>query len=523
MSVVSQVRFAREGSERPTQEIELRLATTDAAWRLLPTCAALASLDVSSARIRELQSVYWDTPAQALRNARIALRLRRTDGGAWVQTLKADRQDPHARDEFEADARGDRPEFELAQRLGWSAPGSFEVRQDQLRRVFHTRVERTTRVVTFDDDSVAELALDRGELFVDGAEIAAEPILEIEIELVRGRARKLYELAWRLVDELPSTRMLFASKAERGYALVSGGRVPPRRARAIDVPHGAPVARFASRAAAESLAQLDANVEGARAGDSESLHQMRIGVRRLRVAAALARKAQLPSWSDPLRAELAWFWELSGGTRDLDVLALETWPAVMAARRGDANAMAAFEAELEKRRDESQRKLRTALDGTRFQHVVIALGAHSALLEEAAERAGGPTSGKLARRLLSRRADRILDEGERIDDLSAEGRHRLRIEAKKLRYLGEFFARSGARRATRYLRRLAGLQTVLGGLNDLAATERIVEAIAAELADDDRDVVMGRWKNYADARERALNRKLVPKWNRFARKKPFWN
>ena len=103
MSVVSQVRFAREGSERPTQEIELRLATTDAAWRLLPTCAALASLDVSSARIRELQSVYWDTPAQALRNARIALRLRRTDGGAWVQTLKADRQDPHVRDEFEAD------------------------------------------------------------------------------------------------------------------------------------------------------------------------------------------------------------------------------------------------------------------------------------------------------------------------------------------------------------------------------------------------------------------------------------
>ena len=532
MSLASQVASGREDGDRTTREIELRLATTDAAYRLLPACAALASLDVSSARTRELQSVYWDTPALALRDARIALRLRRTDGGAWLQTLKADRQDPHARDEFEGDARGDRPDFALAERLGWRAPASFGVRQDALRPIFHTRVVRTTRAVTFDDGSVAELALDRGELFVDGREIAVEPILEIEIELARGSARRLYELAWRLVDELPATRMLFASKAERGYALVTGGLAPPRHARAIDVPRKAPAVRVASRAAAESLAQLQANVEGARAGDAESLHQMRIGVRRLRVAMALARKAGLPSWSDTLRAELAWLWEMSGEMRDLDVLALETWPAVAAGgegedgpeagREGEAGAAATFEAALDARRAEGHRKLRDALDGTRFQHVVIALGANSALLEETAEHAGGRTSAKLARRLLSRRADRILEQGARIEHLSAEERHRLRIETKKLRYLGEFFAGSRAQRAKRYLRRLAALQTVLGGLNDLAATERIIEAIAAPLQDGG-GAVMGLWRDYADARERTLNRKLGPKWNRFAKKKPFWD
>jgi hypothetical protein len=34
---------------------------------------------------------------------------------------------------------------------------------------------------------------------------------------------------------------------------------------------------------------------------------------------------------------------------------------------------------------------------------------------------------------------------------------------------------------------------------------------------------MGLWRDYADARERTLNRKLGPKWNRFAKKKPFWD
>jgi hypothetical protein len=72
------------------------------------------------------------------------------------------------------------------------------------------------------------------------------------------------------------------------------------------------------------------------------------------------------------------------------------------------------------------------------------------------------------------------------------------------------------------LRRLAALQTVLGGLNDLAATERIIEAIAAPLQDGG-GAVMGLWRDYADARERTLNRKLGPKWNRFAKKKPFWD
>jgi CHAD domain-containing protein len=216
-------------------------------------------------------------------------------------------------------------------------------------------------------------------------------------------------------------------------------------------------------------------------------------------------------------------WELSGETRDLDVLALQTWPAVTAARAGEVGATAAFEALLEKRRAESHRKLSAALDAIRFQHVIIALGASSALLDEAAGRAGGRTSAKLARRLLSRHAERILGQSAHVDRLSSAKRHRLRIEAKKLRYLGEFFAGPHPRRAKRYLRRLADLQMVLGGLNDLAATARIIEWIATSLPDDGRVAAMGLWKEYADARERTLNRELIPKWSRFAKKKPFWD
>src|SRR4029077_14315626 len=101
-------------ANRSSREFELRLVTTATAVRRLPRCAALRSLTVSSSRTQRLLSVYWDAPGLPLRASRLALRLRQVDGGRWIQTLKAETQVPHTRDEYEGPVFANRPDLKLA-------------------------------------------------------------------------------------------------------------------------------------------------------------------------------------------------------------------------------------------------------------------------------------------------------------------------------------------------------------------------------------------------------------------------
>ena len=507
-----------------SEEIEIRLATTDAAIRRLRNSSVLASLAVSSARTSRLTSVYWDTPALDLRASRLALRLRRNDHCGWIQALKAETQDPQSRKEYEGAVSGARPELGLAHRLGWKRDERLLALDNELKPIFCTRVMRTMRTVRFDDGTVAELSVDRGELSADLAQSKPERILEIEIELVAGSALRLYELACQLVRELPSTRVLFASKARRGYELLTSAPTPPRRAMEIDIPRKSTAALVAFRAAAESLVQVQNNVESARSGnDPEGVHQMRIGVRRLRVTDAIAREAGLSSFSDKLGEELKWLWRLLGESRDWDVFQMETWPAVERAACNGAATPSAFDASVSAFREASHRKLRRALDGRRFQVIVLALGWLNTLQREEIASARRHTSKHVARQLLSSRAKRMSGHGADIGRLADDQRHQLRIDAKKLRYLAEFFSGLYPSQATRrYLRRLAAVQSALGDLNDTAVTGQIVRSATAAAPAGERGLVIDMWVGYASASEATLRDQLVERWNTFTNTRPFW-
>ncbi len=463
--------------KRKSREIELRLLTAAAAHRRLGGATALASLAVSSPRTTQQLSVYWDTPTLRLRAANLALRLRRIDDGRWIQTLKVETQEPHTRDEYHRLVTACRPDLKLLRRRQGSDANLPDVDEDELQPVFCTHVVRTTRTVTFDDGTVAELSLDRGDLSVGHPESRREPIREIEIELVTGSPRKLYELADRLVAELPSTRLLFSSKSQRGYELCSRISTSPRRALGIDIPHKSRPGSIAYRAAAEALVQVQRSIELARAGrDPEGVHQMRIGVRRLRVCAAIARKAGVATFSDKLGSELKWLWRILGEARDWDVFAVETWPAVICKSGKSAPLASEFEASTAGFRNASHQKLRRALGGRRFQTLMLACGYAIVLQREALPRASARRSSRqFAQRLLSKRAARVLDHGNDIAGLHDRQRHQLRIDAKKLRYLAEFFAALYPPEATRrYLERLGAVQSILGRLNNLAVSEAMV-------------------------------------------------
>lgn len=506
------------------EETELRLATSASAAAKLWRSAALGSFDGSIPRARKLTSVYWDTPDFQLRDSGLALRVRRTDAGGWIQTLKTASREVDTRREYEGPLDGMQPDLQVARRLGWRGDASVLAIEQKLRPIFSTRIVRTARDVRFDDGTVAEVALDRGAITLERRRPAIiERVLEIEIELLTGRASRLYELAHRLVAELPSTRLLLTSKSARGYRLLTGSPMPARHAHDVEIPRKSPAAMIGCRALAESLAHVQENVERVRlAADPEGVHQMRVGVRRLRVAAAIGGEAGLPALSDKLVDELRWVWKLLGNSRDADVFATETWPQIKRDAGDGAAPTAGFEANVATRRDATHRDLCRALASRRFQFIMLSLGWIATLQREAlATHRRKPGPKRLSRRMLSRRAKRIIDVD--IDHLTDERRHRVRIDAKKLRYLAEFLAPLYARRDTRqYLRRLAAVQTALGGLNDLTAMEPWIKSSAAPLTESERRLVMRMCTEYTAARVTLLNRQFATAWRKLAKAAPFW-
>ncbi|WP_245326604.1 CHAD domain-containing protein, partial [Bradyrhizobium sacchari] len=86
---------------------------------------------------------------------------------------------------------------------------------------------------------------------------------------------------------------------------------------------------------------------------------------------------------------------------------------------------------------------------------------------------------------LSEQHAKVLKRGRRFKSLTVDEVHRVRLAAKRLRYLGEFLLPLFAdRKSTRkFARRLAGLQEELGAFNDMAVTASLLDGLGS----DDRD------------------------------------
>jgi adenylate cyclase len=162
-----------------------------------------------------LESVYFDTPALALKAGRVAVRLRR-QGAETVQTVKS-----------AAVSRDG-----LAQRFEWEQPwlGRFDFSaiddpeaadalaqaKDELAPVFSTRFRRDTRRFRPRDGVCILIMIDTGAVVAGGR---TAPISEIELELVSGEAEDLRCLARELQKSL-ALAPEDISKAERGYGLL---------------------------------------------------------------------------------------------------------------------------------------------------------------------------------------------------------------------------------------------------------------------------------------------------------------
>jgi inorganic triphosphatase YgiF len=501
-----------------------------------------------------LQAFYFDTPARDLVRAKIALRLRR-EGEQWVQTLKMPGENSLSR--IEINHNRPSPDLDLSVYATEPFAALLAKHAGSLSICYETDVQRIFRQART-ELGLVELAFDTGLLRAGSLEL---PISEIEFELKRGQLAAVFTLGkkWQQAHGLI---LDVRSKSERGdrLALLNAelNAMDERKANDHARSRSRAIAQFwAARTAkdvvlhpkiqanaalaavsAECLDQIIRNtavlaeVDTAgmyQASGAEHVHQLRVGIRRLRSAWSFFNGiATLPS--EQLRTEIKLHFAKLGGTRDDDVLRetllpvlsaagqpplilddgltppdtenvalsrsfqgwlldLLAWTVLPVAPVAQPSAIAAPSnidalgqrpaVELQSTGTSVSRSLaRQALD-------VTELSAPTEGIAKVDAQAPAATIAKVQKPLTLKEAlikklkkwhRRLLQDGLQFDQLSVESRHELRKLGKKLRYALQFTeSLLPTTRLKAYRKQLASVQDILGEMNDLAvARDRFI-------------------------------------------------
>ncbi|HLK24103.1 MAG TPA: CHAD domain-containing protein [Caulobacteraceae bacterium] len=467
-------------------ETELKFEVDDAAAERLSQRLGLKG---ARARTALLRSVYYDTPDTRLNVEGIALRVRE-DGERRIQTIKrAAKGMGVERGEWETEIGT--PSIDLDAAAGTPLEAALDgCAPETLRPAFETVVERRARRVKV-EGALVEAALDRGTVKADGAD---EPILELELELKRGKSEALFALARELAAVAPMN-LSFATKAARGYALLEGEPLAP--VKAADPALGrADTAEAAFKAIAGSaLAQIAANARVLRhVRRIEGLHQLRVGARRLRSAISLFKPMLKDGEVERVKAELKWLTKELDDARNLDVFITETFrPA--AKRHSRSMGLSNLGRALITAQTRAYDRAEAALGSERFRSLMIDTAAwietgpwtsgEDPFLAGLRERSARQAAGEI----LAQRRRKIRKRGKRLAKLDPEPRHQLRIDVKKLRYACGFFAGlyhgKAGKRLARFVAAMEALQDGLGAVTDIAAADQLTAELATHAGGDD--------------------------------------
>jgi len=471
------------------KEIELKLALSPDQLGRFQRHGLLRSLARGRAHSQHLVTTYFDTDKLALKACGAALRVRRTDGKGRLQTLKLPdaangQRTAKAYREYEAELDSDQPDLSRIADAEASALFADADLAANLKPVFTTEVTRRILPVRMVDAEI-EVALDVGEVR-SGSQVM--PICEAELELISGHPARLTELALALHESLP-VRLEQRTKASRGYGLATGNRPLPVKARPVKLKRKASVAEAIPAIARDCLAQMLANEPAVIDGsDPEGVHQMRVGLRRLRAILGIVHPLLAEDISEYLREELRWLQRQLGPARDWDVFIAETLER-LAAHRGAANGLGRTLRLADEARSEAYARARAAVVDPRF--TAILLRAEVWLDRGLWMRPGKATRKALARPIaafardaLEKRERKMRKLGNRASELTEAELHRLRIRAKNLRYAAEFFQNLYRRKAARrYIESVREIQDVLGTLNDAVVSHDLMAELAARAAD----------------------------------------
>ena len=498
-------------------EIELKLRFPPARLREVLALSLLAS--ARRAVTRKLAATYFDTPALELSRQRIALRVRR-EGRRWVQAVKGDgsvASGVHQRVEIETALSDRHPDVSVLPRHPVSRILQSKKVAGSLVPVLRTEITRSLRMLEPAPGVLIEAAIDRG---VIRSGRRRQQVCEIELELKSGPVSALFDLAQQLAQSVPLS-LEHRSKAERGYDLFRGGAALPVKAAPVMLTREMTVAQAFHEIVTVALAQVHANEQGVvHSRDPEYLHQMRVGIRRLRSAFSLFRDVL----GDAAESQAAMLREIAavlGPARDWDVFVTETLPMVRPALTTHV-AAEAFEAICLQRRQIARNNARKSIKSIIYNKNMIALSRWLATFDDDdGNTAWRQPAHDCVAQILAVRHARVLKRGRRLAQRTSAELHRLRIAVKQLRYATEFFATLFPGRDMATLRdRLVLLQDILGRINDAATVQLLLNAAAT----DDREFIAatGIVTGWCEAQAAAERRALQTAWRRFRTARRPW-
>ena len=414
----------------------------------------------------ELRDVLFDTPEQAISGSMHALRVRH-DGPAVYLTLKGpgNRSDGarHEREEWQEiiseEVAADRARWPEAIRSRVEALAG----QQPLQPMLEVHTKRRTWALRRDEQVVAELALDLGEIHAGDY---TEALHEIEVELKGdGTDTDLQTLEHRLRQMLPLEPEP-RSKLQRGLALLRDGGTVTMEPRA-------PLAEAGRTMLREHWNKLRESEPGVRGGDHEAVHDMRVATRRLRaMLEVLGATAYDPQETGALRKGLKRLAASLGVVRDTEVFMQAVDGYAGRLQTDERAALDPLLRTLNERRDAAREELLLELDRKRTQRLYERLGGFvntagaGTRMADSAPQLGPTRVRDVAGSALWAR----LEEVQAFDRVMPEAPvvllHELRIACKHLRYTLDLFGHALGPDAKGLRNDLVKAQDHLGALHD---------------------------------------------------------
>ena len=330
----------------------------------------------------------------------------------------------------------------------------------------------------------------------------------MELELVEGTSGALFALA-RKIDAIVPVRIGVLAKADRGYRLLGSLAAAVKAEKSpLDSEMDTPFAF--STIASSCLRQYRLNEAILlERYVPEAVHQARIAIRRLRSAMVLFKPLVGGGERDALNGRLRDLAACLGEARDLDVLCQADGVKPLLERLYAARDTARSMVE-NKLRERDSRLLMLDLsewiaDGAWRRDSQTQALRETALPEFAAD-------------ALGERRRKLAKHGRHLASLDPAARHRVRKDAKKLRYAVEFLSPLFGHKAKRkdFVRKLKKLQDHLGALNDRAAAEERLTSLGL-LDTSGAEAILSGWQT-DDVLEKA-----VKAHHRLLDAKPFWH
>nr|WP_309595634.1 CYTH and CHAD domain-containing protein [Moraxella osloensis] len=445
------------------------------------------NIDTKTAQQQRLSAYYFDTPNQDLAKKGIALRIRFEDS-QWVQTLKTAGDGVAKRVELNTvlsltgtpdtlDVSSLVPDVSLITEQAVVAQLTSIMPLDELAQAltvqYFTDVQRTSRQIKKNNSRI-EIAYDIGKVGIghlnsqkpaNNPGLTQSDIHEIEFELLEGDPSDLIEVAktWCKKYKLYLSTV---TKAQRGSLLLANKQfAQPVKAdlAVLQLHKGISQFAFLQAVVNNCLVQILPNASAIAEGspDGNLVHQLRVGIRRLRTALKHFKFAQDyidPNWLMVLKQTFS----LLGEYRDKEILQIKTQPLLESVGAPHVEWSTAVDI--------------MPIDAVRandFQILLLELIGFTHLPVPADSPKAKATVAKKLEKLFTA----IAAASDKFASLDTDSQHGVRKDLKSLRYVSEFAAPLFAsqnngkkgKKATKlnaFLQYLEPAQDVLGEYND---------------------------------------------------------